>query len=140
MKKIYEVATHLDLKINYFKRMGALFNRILKTEEDAWVKFNAKYIYAETEEEALNKYEKLFGEEYTSFWDLMRWCESSKNISIFTDSKKVDVVDVHFYIIEEDCQSQNISKLKENMSAYDFRDWWHDSNLSDEELLLEKEN
>ena len=82
MKKIYKVATHLDLKINHLKRMGGLFNRILKTEEDAWVNFNAKYIYAETIEEALNKYEKLFGKKHTSFWDWMRWCESSKNIDV----------------------------------------------------------
>lgn len=140
MKKIYKVATHLDLKINYFKRMGGLFNKIFKTEEDAWVNFNAKYIYAETIEEALNKYEKLFGKKHTSFWDWMRWCESSKNIDIYTNSKNVDIVDQYFYIVEEDCQSQNISKLKENMSAYDFRNWWYDAGLSDEELLLEKEN
>ena len=135
MKKIYKIATHLDLKINHLKRMG-----LLKTEEDAWVNLNAKYIYAKTVDDALNKYEKLFGEKYTCFENWMRWFESSENIDIFTDSKKVDVVDVHFYIIEEDCQSQNISKLKANMSAYDFRDWWHDSKLPDEELLFEKEN
>ena len=135
MKKIYKVATHLDLKINHLKRMG-----LLKTEEDAWVNFNVKYIYAKTLDEALNKYEKLFGKEYTSFSDWMRWYESSKNIDIFTDSRKIDIVDQYFYMIEEDCQSQNISELKANMSAYDFRDWWHDSKLSDEELLFENEN
>lgn len=140
MKKIYKVATHLDLKINHLKRMGRLFNRLIKNSEDAWVNFNVKYIYSKTLDEALNKYEKLFGKKYTSFSDWMRWYESSKNIDIFTDSKKVDIVDQYFYIIEEDCQSQNVSELKKNMSAYDFRDWWHDSNLSDEEMLLEKEN
>lgn len=140
MKKIYKVATHLDLKINNFKNMGGLFNRLIKKSEDAWVNLNVKYIYAKTVDDALNKYEKLFGEEYTCFENWMRWLESSENIDIFTDNKKIDIIDQYIYVVKEDCQTENITTLKVNMSAYDFRDWWHDAGFADEEMLLEKEN
>ena len=137
MKKIYKVGTYLELEVKYF---GGLFGTILKKSEKGWLIRNIKYIYAESIEEALNKYDRLFGEQYESITGWGNWYEHSDNIDIWCHDKTTKIIDQYFTIVEENYEPKNIQSLKENMSAYDFRDWWHDSNLLDEEMLLEKEN
>lgn len=137
MKKIYKVGTYLELEVKYF---GGLLGNVLKKTEEGWLIRNSKYIYAESVEEALNKYDRLFGEQYESIKGWGDWYNHSNNIDIWCHDKTIKITDQYFTIIEEDYEPKNIQSLKENMSAYDFRNWWHDAGLPDEEMLITKEN
>lgn len=113
-KTIYKVATVFNVMIQ----------RKISANEEGCIICNTKYILASSDEEAINKYNDLFLKEYKCIPSIDEWDEVSSNIKeqLYKDIK---IKSIKTLIINSDCKYVSIQKLINNMSAYDFKEWWN---------------
>ena len=123
MKKIYTVGTRQNftyVTIRFFKKN-------IKTEEH-WVIRNVKYIYANNEEEAVEKYERWFFKKYkevTRGWS--DWFWESDGVSIYMNESHINIKSTEIVIIGKDEDIDvNLETLREHMQAENFKEWWFD--------------
>lgn len=123
MKQIYEIGT-----AQYFTyTIPAFFKKNIKVREH-WVIRNVKYIYANNEEEAKVKYKNWFFEEYTKIthgWG--NWYLESDGVDIMMNEKWIDITSTEIVVIDNKYLNINYEKIKKNMQAEDFKEWWFDN-------------
>lgn len=126
-KIIYIVGIKQNLEYNHMR----LFKKSYITQE--WIIRNIKYIYATSPKEAIEKYNHMFYQEYESISGWGDWYDISKNIDMWALENKnfIKTINQEVIIVEENYFPKNIKILKTHMSAYDFRDWWHDYENDD---------
>lgn len=133
-KIIYEVGIQLNIKYTkLIVKWISLFRKEKKEiSSDEWIIRNVKYIYASSSEEAISKYELMFKKIYDSLSGWGDWYDYSENIGLESISDpRYKIINQETIIIKEHTNPKNIEELKNNMPAYDFRDWWHDYNNKD---------
>ena len=122
MKQIYEVGT-----AQYFTYTTLLFFK--KKVEEHWVIRNVKYIYANNEEEAKEKYKQWFFREYKGIiqgWG--DWYLTSNGVDLYTMSdKNINITKTKIIAIDNKYLNVKYEALKENMQAEDFKEWWFDN-------------
>ena len=122
MKQIYEVGT-----AQYFTYTTLLFFK--KKVEEHWVIRNVKYIYANNEEEAKEKYKQWFFREYKGIiqgWG--DWYLTSNGVDLYTMSdKNINITKTKIIAIDNKYLNVKYEELKENMQAEDFKEWWFDN-------------
>ena len=130
-KLLFLVGTRQNLKITY--KINSLFKKPIIKETDEWIIRNTKYIYASCKEEAIAKYCIIFFKDYHgSIKGWRDWYDTSENINLWSiDKKNIRIINQEYIILEEDSCPCNINVLKEQMSAYDFRNWWQDYHCDD---------
>lgn len=122
MKKIYTIGTKQNFTYSIFN----FFGKNIKTEEH-WVVRNVKYIYANNEKEAKEKYEKWFFREYEAItigWG--NWYCDSGDVSLMMNEKCINITSTKIVYFDEDINA-NIETLKEHMQAENFKEWWFDN-------------
>ena len=120
MKKIYIVATFIKGKLQTYDSWFQWFKRDVQY---CCNYIDKKFIYAKSEEEAIEKYKKYFFKGYTKF-PITKGI-TSDNIDIWTDPRNITIIDEYAVIIN-DQNNATIEELKNNMIAIDFRDWWNE--------------
>ena len=133
-KTIYEDGIQLNIKyIKLIVKWTSLFKREKKEiSSDEWIIRNVKYIYASSSEEAISKYESIFKKIYDSLSGWSDWYYYSKNIDLDSiHNPRYKIINQETIIVKEHTNPKNIEELTKNMTAYDFRDWWHDYNNGD---------
>ena len=126
MKQIYKIGT-----VQYFTyTIPPVFRFSKKPPEITkhWVIRNAKYIYANNEEEAKEKYKNWFFKEYTEIthgWG--NWYSESNGTYITMEEDWIDITSTEIIIIDDKNINVNYEKLKENMQADNFKEWWFDN-------------
>ena len=122
LKQIYEVGT-----AQYFTYTTFLFFK--KKVEEHWVIRNVKYIYANNEEEAKEKYKQWFFREYKGIiqgWG--DWYLTSNGVDLYTMSdKNISITKTKIIAIDNKYLNVKYEALKENMQAEDFKEWWFDN-------------
>ena len=126
MKKVYKIGTKQEFTYKPFLS----FKKSAKLKEH-WVVRNVKYIYANNEEEASNKYEEWFFRNYPSViegWG--NWYLWSNDVNIAMNKNRIDITSTSIVAInaEKDI-NVNLETLKENMQAENFREWWFDGSI-----------
>ena len=122
MKQIFEIGT-----VQYFTYTTLSFFK--KKVKEHWVIRNVKYIYANNEEEAKEKYMNWFFQEYKEIihgWG--NWYSTSEGVDLWTmRDGNIDITKTK--IIALDSKSLNVKYeiLKENMQVEDFKEWWFDN-------------
>lgn len=121
MKRIYKIGT----KQNFTYTTCKFFKKKIKTEE-CWIIRNVKYIYADNQEDAREKYIKWFFKEYESVSGWRDWYLESNNVDILSmDLNRTSITStVPILIDDEKDIDVDYKKLKENMQAENFREWW----------------
>ena len=123
MKQIYEIGT-----VQYFTyTYPALFKRNRKAEKH-WVIRNVKYIYANNEEEAKEKYKHWFFSEYKSIiqgWG--NWYLKSDGVNVLMHEDWIDITETKIISIDNKYLNVKYEELKENMQVEDFKEWWFDN-------------
>ena len=124
MKQIFEIGT-----AQYFTHtIPALFKKNIKVEEH-WVIRNVKYIYANNEEEAKEKYNNWFFKEYkaiTHGWG--DWYLTSNGVDPFyMHESNIEITETKIVAIDNKQLNVNFDKLKEDMQVEDFKEWWFDN-------------
>ena len=131
MKKLYKVATKIDVTYEYLN----LFRKIKKVE-NAHFTHTARIIYANSAKEAIEKYTKLF---FVDLPDVVLFIkelglicnEKSDNMKFYkpfnSRLKSIGYVSIR----EIDYQCKDIGTLTKYMPANDFRDWWYDGKSSE---------
>lgn len=121
MKQIYEIGT-----AQYFTyTIPMLFK---KKVEEHWVIRNVKYIYANNEEEAKEKYKNWFFSEYekiTHGWS--NWYLESDGVDIMMRERWIDITETKIIAIDTKYLNVDFETLKEDMHAEDFKEWWFDN-------------
>lgn len=123
MKQIFKIGT-----IQYFTyTVPAFFKKNFKITKH-WVIRNVKYIYANNEEEAKEKYKDWFFIEYTKIthgWG--SWDSESDGVDIFMNECWIDIKSTEIVAIDNKYLGINYEKLKNNMQAENFKEWWFDN-------------
>ena len=124
MKQLYEIGTAQYFTYTYL----ALFKKNRKVEEH-WVIRNVKYIYANNEEEAKEKYKRWFFQEYKEIihgWG--NWYLTYDGVDLWTmcDSQ-IDITETKIVAIDNKYLNVKYETLKENMQVEDFKEWWFDN-------------
>lgn len=93
--------------------------------EEHWVIRNVKYIYANNEEEAKEKYKRWFFKEYKEIVrDCGNWFFTSDGVSLFKmNDSNIDIIETKIIAIDNKYLNVNYEDLKENMQADDFKEW-----------------
>lgn len=140
-KKLYKIGIKLNIeytktRINFNLKNEYLFQRITKVYDEYIIR-NVKYVYASSSIEAVEKYQTLWNKTYTSLLGWGDWYSYSDHIDVYcTHDPRFKIKNQEIIVIKENCSPKNIGELKENISAYDFRDWWHDYHCNDIEEVL----
>lgn len=124
MKQIFEIGT-----AQYFTyTIPAFFKKNIKTENH-WVIRNVKYIYANSEEEAKEKYKNWFFQEYEKiFQGWGNWYLTSDGVDLWSmDDNHVDITETKIVAIDNKYLNIKYETLKENMQVEDFKEWWFDN-------------
>lgn len=122
MKKIYTIGTKQSFTYAVLK----FFNKIIKTEEH-WVVRNVKYIYANNEEEAVEKYKKWFfymPKRITHGWG--DWYMESEGANVMMNENRVNITSTQIVFIDEENIDINFETLRKHMQAENFKEWWFD--------------
>lgn len=123
MKQLYEIGT-----AQYFTyTIPAFFKKNIKVEEH-WVIRNVKYIYANNEEEAKEKYKNWFFREYkeiTQGWG--NWYLESDGVNVLMHEDWIDITETKIISIDNKYLNVKYEELKENMQVEDFKEWWFDN-------------
>lgn len=126
MKKLYKVGSMLEIKATP-KRFLKLFLK----PKDMWCMYNSKLIFAENEEIAKKKYQKLY---FDSFKCSIRKCLPGmslianyySNNMCFSSMLTYNLSYKHYPdIIESNYECKNILTMINYMPASDFREWWY---------------
>lgn len=139
-KQLYAVYDVVYLTINKL----SIFGNVKDTEE-AWIAYNLHYIYAENKDEAVksfNKYSRkikdiknidLYGNSFRYIAEYKLHSEYySKNLPLHYN--KYDIFEVDYDIRACDITDEDtIMKVREHMSATNFKEWWFD-NHNDKEF------
>ena len=121
MKKIYKIGTEQDFTYT----IPAFFKKNVKVENH-WVVRNVKYIYAENQDEAVEKYKNWFFKQHKGItYGWSDWYSRSKGANVMMDEKLIDIISTQI-VVSDDNIDINYTELKENMQAEDFREWWFD--------------
>ena len=89
-----------------------------------------KYIYANNEEEAKEKYKNWFFKEYKKITHGWRdWYSESDDfdVDIFMNESQTDIISTEIMILDNKNDNLNYEIYKENMQAGDFKEWWFDN-------------
>ena len=124
MKQIFEIGT-----AQYFTyTIPAFFKKNIKTENH-WVIRNVKYIYANSEEEAKEKYKNWFFQEYKKiFQGWGNWYLTSDGVDLWSmDDNHVNIIETKIVAIDNKYLNVKYENLKENMQVEDFKEWWFDN-------------
>ena len=121
MKHIFEIGT-----AQYFTyTIPMLFK---KKVEEYWVIRNVKYIYANNEEEAKEKYKHWFFREFkeiTQGWG--NWYLESDGVDIMMHESWIDITETKIVALDNRYLNVNFKELKKNMQVEDFKEWWFDN-------------
>ena len=132
IKKIFEIGTtqYFIYKTPFFLFFNEKAkNRIM--EKEHWVIRNVKYIYANTEEEAKEKYRKWFFKEYKKITrECLDWFLWSDGVDIMMNESLIDITFTDIVSIDNEYLNVNYEKLKDNMQAENFKEWWFDNRVS----------
>ena len=124
MKQLYEIGT-----AQYFTYTTPAFLKKNEKVEEHWVIRNVKYIYANNEEEAKEKYKNWFFKEYKTImqgWG--NWYTQSKGVDLLTmRDSQIDITETKIISIDNKYLDVNYETLKENMQAENFKEWWFDN-------------
>ena len=125
MKRIFKIGT-----VQYFTYTIPKFMR-KNIKKECWVVRNVRYIYANNEEEAKEKYKNWFFKEYeqiTYGWG--NWYLTSDDVDIF--SMRESSINITFteIVSVNDNINVNYNELKKDMQAEDFKEWWFDNKKS----------
>ena len=119
MKKIYTIGTKQEFTYVPLR----LFKKNIVTEEH-WLIRNVKYIYAENELEAKEKYKNWFFKKHeaiTHGWG--NWYSYSAGVDIMMEESYIDIVSTTLVLIDKDINI-NYETLRTDMQAENFREWW----------------
>ena len=120
MKKIYKIGTKQEFTYTTLK----FFKKKIKTEE-CWIIRNVKYIYADNQEDAKEKYMKWFFKEYKSIKGWGSWYLESDNVDIWMDENRANITSTVLVLIDNDKNiDASYEDLKENMQVENFKEWW----------------
>ena len=139
-KQLYAVYDVVYLTINKLSVFGNV-----KDTEEAWIAYNLHYIYAENKDEAIKVFEKyskkinnvgninLYGNGFRYVAEYKMHAEHySENLPLHYD--KYDIFKAEYNIRACDITDEDtIMKVREHMSATDFKEWWFD-NHNDKEF------
>lgn len=125
MKKIYSVWT-----VQFFSY--TIYQGIFRKNKEpkvksCWVLRNRKFIYAENENAAEEKYSAWFKKTYigvTRGWG--DWDMWSDEVSYYMDDDCIKILSEGLVTLEK--INVNIEELKKNMQAENFREWWFGEN------------
>lgn len=124
MKQIYEIGT-----AQYFTHTIPTFFKKNRKAEEHWVIRNVKYIYANSEEEAKEKYGRWFFIEYATIiggWG--NWYTTSDGVNIFSMSdRNIEITETKIVVLDNKYLNVKYETLKENMQVEDFKEWWFDN-------------
>lgn len=134
-KKLYKLSNIAKFSVSIL----GIFNRV-KSRDQAWIFYNTKYIYAANYDSAVAKFKKQF--KYTipndsslklhSIWvfDDNHFDKWSDNLPLIDQRYKIDEVryDIGMWSIDNPV---DIKTLSTQMSAEDFKEWWHDKNKTE---------
>lgn len=123
MKKIFEIGT-----AQYFTYTIPAFLKKNIIVEEHWVIRNVKYVYANSEQEAKDKYKHWFFKEYkeiTSGW--RNWYSESNGVDVLMQESWIDITSTKIIAIDNKYLNVNLEDLKKNMQAEDFKEWWFDN-------------
>lgn len=133
MSKIYEVSTRITITFRYNNFLGKM-----KAKRNEWFKYNTKYIYAKSADDACDKYKELY-------YHKLRWVTKEELLRaalLEYDSKSdgmhfrlysnMDIYDIkeEFTTLTGDVLPVSINELKDKMPAEDFKNWWNDELAS----------
>ena len=120
--KLWKVVTCVELLIED----NFLFKKSYHAE---WFAHTMKYIYAETKEDAENKYRRIYCKESTNEWNKNRLkpfvfiytnCSADMTFNLSFNQK---IINAEESIMVTDLVKENIIKVLYNTDAQDFRDW-----------------
>ena len=81
---------------------------------------NVKYIYANNEQEAKEKYKKYFFKEYKRItYGHSNWYSVSEGVDFMINENRIDIISTEIVFINNECY-ENYEYLKENMSSNDL--------------------
>lgn len=114
MKQIYEIGTAQ----HFTHTIHAFFKKNRKAEE-YWVIRNIKYIYANSEEEAKEKYKNWFFIEYeTIIGGWRNWYTTSNGVDIWTmRDKNIDIIETKIVALDNKYLNVKYETLEKNMSV-----------------------
>ena len=125
MKKIYSVWT---IQFFSYTTYQGIFRKNKEPKvESCWVLRNRKFIYAENEKVAEEKYSAWFRKTYVGVtrgwgdWDM--W---SDGVGYGMDEDCIKILSEGLLTSEK--IGVNIEELKKNMQAENFREWWFGEN------------
>lgn len=124
MKQLYKIGTKQEFTYATLR----FFKKNIKTEE-GWVVRNVKYVYANSPEEAKEKYLNWFFKEYRGIIKGWRnWYCGSDNLNLFMEDKYIDITSTKTVLIDAEKDIDvNYETLRENMQAENFKEWWFDN-------------
>lgn len=129
-KKLYKLSNIAKFSVSIL----GIFNRV-KSRDQAWIVYNTKYIYATNYDSAVAKFKKQFKYKIPndsslklhSIWvfDDNHFDKWSDNLPLINQRYKIDEVryDIGMWSIDNPV---DIKTLSTQMSAEDFKEWWHD--------------
>ena len=128
--RLYKVKTRVDLIIET--------NWLFKKEKyECYFTYKSKYIYAKDKVEAKRKYNDYFfipienGFDKENLWCFNFYAETWSNSMKFNLAFNQKVIHTHASIcVLEDNVTANFNEVKNDMTAQDFRDWWHENIYS----------
>lgn len=123
MKQIYKIGT-----LQYFTYTIPSFFKKNRKVQEYWVVRNVWFIYANSEDEAKEKYKDTVfytPKEITLWWG--DWYGTSDGVNIHMKENWIDITSTDVLVINYDNRDVKYDKLKEHMLAEDFRDWWFDN-------------
>lgn len=122
MKQIFKIGTKQFFTYTTYT-VSAFFKKNVKVQK-YWVVRNVKYIYANNEQEAKEKYKKYFFKEYKRItYVYSDWYSASEGVDFMMNENRINIISTKIVSIDNEC-FENYDELKENMLAEDFKDWW----------------
>lgn len=122
MKQIFEIGT-----AQYFTYMNLSFFRN-SSKSEHWVIRNVKYIYANNEEEAKEKYRNWFFVNYKEITSgYGNWYLASDGVNIMMNEKWIDITSTKIIAVNNKFFNASLKKLQKNMQAENFKEWWFDT-------------
>ena len=125
--RLYKVKTWVNLTIET--------NWLLKKKKHrCYFTYKSKYIYAKDKDEAKRKYSDYFFTLIENIHNkqtlkyLALYAETSSKSMTFDLAFNQKVIHMHefIYVLDDDIVA-NFNEVKNNMTAQDFRDWWHEN-------------
>ena len=113
-----------------------------KNKRTCYFKYGTKYVYAETEKEAIDKYEYLFFKSLNGVLNkkLLRKflfnhdrCSNNMYFHLAVNQKIVNMTET--IVTEYDEITDDIEEIKYKMTAQDFRDWFMNSKSKPSNLI-----